>query len=144
MIMKPIKFALLSIFILVSFDMIAQDTLALYKPQKKLSKAGSLEIPVMNTSGLNYPYKSDEFLKTASFEDPVQHTSVFNYRQSDTNKVICIGAFNVPRGAVLVTAGDRLLQEGIDYTVNYQIGTVQILDPSFAVNNIPIQVSVEE
>jgi len=43
---------------------------------------------------------------------------------------IPIGAFNVPRGSVKVTAGGRVLVEGVDYTVNYQIGTVQILDPS--------------
>ena len=56
---------------------------------------------------------------------------------------IPIGAFNVPRGSVKVTAGGRVLVEGVDYTVNYQIGTVQILDPSLQASNIPIQVSVE-
>jgi cell surface protein SprA len=40
-----------------------------------------------------------------------------------------IGAFNVPRGSVVVTAGGRILVEGIDYSVNYQLGRVQILDP---------------
>ena len=56
---------------------------------------------------------------------------------------IPIGAFNVPRGSVRVTAGGRQLQEGIDYTVNYQSGTVQILDPSLEASNTPIQISVE-
>ena len=56
---------------------------------------------------------------------------------------IPIGAFNVPRGSVKVTAGGRVLVEGVDYTVNYQIGTVQILDPSLQSSNTPIQVSVE-
>ncbi|NQY04809.1 MAG: cell surface protein SprA [Flavobacteriaceae bacterium] len=56
---------------------------------------------------------------------------------------IPIGAFNVPRGSVKVTAGGRLLIEGIDYTVNYQLGRVQILDPSLQASNIPIEVSVE-
>ena len=36
-----------------------------------------------------------------------------------------------------------MLVEGVDYTVNYQIGTVQILDPSLQSSNTPIQVSVE-
>lgn len=54
---------------------------------------------------------------------------------------IPIGAFNVPRGSVVVTAGGRVLQEGIDYSVNYQAGKVQILDPSLS--NTPIEVSVE-
>ena len=56
---------------------------------------------------------------------------------------IPIGAYNVPRGSVVVTAGGRLLQEGIDYSVNYQAGRVQILDPSLQASNTPIQVSVE-
>jgi cell surface protein SprA len=56
---------------------------------------------------------------------------------------IPIGAFNVPKGSVVVTAGGRVLQEGVDYSVNYQAGRVQILDPSLKASNTPIQVSVE-
>jgi len=56
---------------------------------------------------------------------------------------ISIGAFNVPQGSVVVTAGGRLLVEGVDYTVNYQLGKVQILDPSLQASNTPIEISVE-
>ncbi len=56
---------------------------------------------------------------------------------------IPIGAYNVPKGSVVVTAGGRVLVEGVDYTVNYQAGRVQILDPSLQASNTPIQVSVE-
>nr|WP_309641810.1 cell surface protein SprA [Flavobacterium sp.] len=56
---------------------------------------------------------------------------------------IPIGAFNVPKGSVVVTAGGRVLLEGVDYSVNYQAGRVQILDPSLQASNTPIQVSVE-
>ncbi len=56
---------------------------------------------------------------------------------------IPIGAFNVPKGSVVVTAGGRVLQEGIDYSVNYQAGSVQILDPALQASNTPIEVSVE-
>ena len=56
---------------------------------------------------------------------------------------IPIGAFNVPKGSVVVTAGGRVLVEGIDYSVNYQAGRVQILDPSLQASNTPIEVSVE-
>ncbi len=56
---------------------------------------------------------------------------------------ISLGASNVPRGSVVVTAGGRVLQEGIDYSVNYQAGRVQILDPSLQASGTPIQVSVE-
>ncbi len=63
--------------------------------------------------------------------------------KSEGGAGIPIGAFNVPRGSVKVTAGGRVLVEGVDYTVNYQIGTVQILDPALQASNTPIQVSVE-
>ncbi|PWA06809.1 T9SS outer membrane translocon Sov/SprA [Flavobacterium psychrotolerans] len=56
---------------------------------------------------------------------------------------IPIGAFNVPKGSVVVTAGGRVLLEGVDYSVNYQAGRVQILDPALQASNTPIQVSVE-
>lgn len=56
---------------------------------------------------------------------------------------ISIGAFNVPQGSVVVTAGGRVLVEGIDYTVNYQLGKVQILDPALQASNTPIEISVE-
>jgi len=54
---------------------------------------------------------------------------------------IPIGAYNVPQGSVVVTAGGRVLVEGVDYSVNYQLGRVQILDPSL--QNTPVEVSVE-
>lgn len=54
---------------------------------------------------------------------------------------IAIGAYNVPQGSVVVTAGGRTLVEGIDYSVNYQQGRVQILDPTL--QNQEITVSVE-
>ena len=56
---------------------------------------------------------------------------------------IPIGAFNIPQGSVTVTADGRVLVEGVDYTVNYQLGRVQILDPSLLNSNTPIQISTE-
>ncbi|WP_157505124.1 cell surface protein SprA [Flavobacterium tegetincola] len=56
---------------------------------------------------------------------------------------ISLNAFNVPQGSVTVTAGGRILVEGIDYIVNYQRGTVQILDPALQASNTPIEVSLE-
>jgi cell surface protein SprA len=56
---------------------------------------------------------------------------------------IPIGAINVPRGSVVVTAGGRTLVEGVDFSVNYQAGRVQILDPSLKASGVPINVSVE-
>ena len=56
---------------------------------------------------------------------------------------IAIGGFNIPQGSVTVTAGGRQLVEGVDYTVNYQLGRVQILDPALLNSSTPIQVTTE-
>jgi len=82
--------------------------------------------------------------KTAALEDFEKNKFELRGRyKSEGGGGIPLGAFNVPRGSVRVTAGGRVLVEGVDYTVNYQIGTVQILDPSLEASNTPIQVSVE-
>ncbi len=82
--------------------------------------------------------------KAASLQDAEKNRFRLRGRyKSEGSGGIPIGAFNVPRGSVRVTAGGRQLQEGIDYTVNYQAGTVQILDPSLQASNTPINISVE-
>lgn len=63
--------------------------------------------------------------------------------KASNRKGISLGAFNVPRGSVSVTAGGRLLVEGLDYLVDYQSGIVEIINPSLEASNLPIQVSVE-
>ncbi|WP_420551849.1 cell surface protein SprA [Tenacibaculum aiptasiae] len=65
------------------------------------------------------------------------------YFKSETSRGISLGAFNVPRGSVRVTAGGRQLVEGIDYVVDYQLGRVQILDPGLEASGTPINATVE-
>ena len=82
--------------------------------------------------------------KSAALEEAEKNKFLLKGRyKSEASNGIPIGAFNVPRGSVHVTAGGRQLQEGIDYSVNYQSGTVQILDPSLEASNTPINISVE-
>ncbi|RBP34370.1 protein involved in gliding motility SprA [Oceanihabitans sediminis] len=82
--------------------------------------------------------------KTAALEEVEKNKFQIKGRyKSVGGEGIPIGAFNVPRGSVKVTAGGRVLVEGIDYTVNYQLGRVQILDEALKASNTPIQVSTE-
>ncbi|MFL0354148.1 cell surface protein SprA [Xanthomarina sp. GH4-25] len=82
--------------------------------------------------------------KTAALEAADKNKFKIKGRYKSTGgDGIPIGAFNVPRGSVQVTAGGRVLVEGIDYTVNYQQGTVQILDEALKASNTPIQVTTE-
>ena len=98
-----------------------------------------------NENQEKYVYKSlYKNTKTAALQDSDKNKFLMRGRyKSSGGSGIPIGAFNVPRGSVNVTAGGRVLVEGVDYTVNYQIGTVQILDPSLQASNTPIEVSVE-
>jgi len=63
--------------------------------------------------------------------------------KSESANGISLGAFNMPQGSVRVTSGGRELVEGVDYVVDYQMGRVQIVNPSLESSNAPIEVSVE-
>ncbi len=64
------------------------------------------------------------------------------YRSSSGSQ-IRLGATNVPRGSVKVTAGGRTLVENEGFTVDYNMGVVTILDEVALSSNTPINVSLE-
>ena len=59
------------------------------------------------------------------------------------NDEISLGAMNIPRGSVVVTAGGQTLMEGSDYTVDYNSGVVRILNKSILDAGTNINVSLE-
>ncbi len=64
------------------------------------------------------------------------------YRGSSAN-VISLGAYNVPQGSVVVTAGGVILTEGSDYSVDYSAGEVTILNQSIIDAGTNVNVSLE-
>ena len=64
------------------------------------------------------------------------------YRGSSAN-VISLGANNVPKGSVTVTAGGVVLQEGSDYTVDYSAGEVTIINQSILDAKTDVKASFE-
>ena len=109
--------------------------------QKELYK----NIETYNVNQKRYVF-SEMYLKTKAAALETTEKNKFQLKgryKSEGGDGIPIGAFNVPRGSVKVTAGGRLLREGIDYTVNYAIGRVKILDPALQASNVPINISVE-
>ncbi len=58
--------------------------------------------------------------------------------------VISLGAYNVPQGSVIVTAGGVTLQEGSDYSVDYAAGEVTILNQSIIDAGTNVNVSLED
>ncbi|MEP7164584.1 MAG: cell surface protein SprA [Ferruginibacter sp.] len=55
---------------------------------------------------------------------------------------ISIG-YNIPRGSVTVSAGGRTLQEGVDYDINYDLGTIKITNQAILNAGLPVQVNFE-
>jgi cell surface protein SprA len=55
---------------------------------------------------------------------------------------ISIG-YNIPRGSVTVSAGGRTLQEGLDYDINYDLGTIKITNQAILSAGLPVQVNFE-
>ena len=112
----------------------------------KLGGGGNYDLPTTyDDNQAKYVYRSlYTSTKTAAMEDADKNKFQLKGRyKSSGSGGISIGAFNVPRGSVTVTAGGRQLVEGVDYTVDYQLGRVQILDESLTASNIPIDISVE-
>ena len=64
------------------------------------------------------------------------------YRGTSAN-VISLGAYNVPQGSVVVTAGGVTLSEGSDYSVDYSAGEVTILNQSIIDAGTAVNVSLE-
>jgi len=54
-----------------------------------------------------------------------------------------LGAYNVPPGSVVVTAGGQTLKENVDYIVDYNLGTVQVINQAILNSGVPVNVSYE-
>ncbi|HAN19142.1 MAG: cell surface protein SprA [Bacteroidetes bacterium GWC2_33_15] len=63
--------------------------------------------------------------------------------RSAVSSEISLSAINIPQGSVVVTAGGRKLTENIEYTVDYNLGRVRIIDAGLLESGTPIQVSLE-
>ncbi len=77
-----------------------------------------------------------------------QVTSKNKYYLSGTYKSaggsdIFLNSFNIPEGSVKVTAGGIVLQENVDYTVDYNMGRVKILNESYLASGTPLKISLE-
>lgn len=63
--------------------------------------------------------------------------------QSSSSSEISLGAPNIPQGSVTVTAGGQPLIENQDYTVDYNLGRVKIINDGILNSGTPIKVSLE-
>ncbi|MEA3443541.1 MAG: cell surface protein SprA, partial [Bacteroidota bacterium] len=63
--------------------------------------------------------------------------------QSSSSSEISLNALNVPQGSVKVTAGGMQLTENQDYTVDYTLGRVKIINMGLLESGTPINISLE-
>ena len=63
--------------------------------------------------------------------------------QASSGAEISLNAMNVPEGSVTVTAGSQKLVENQDYTVDYMLGRVTIINQGILNSGVPIKISLE-
>jgi cell surface protein SprA len=108
---------------------------------KKKLQAANLPDAVINQVAFTELYDST---KTAAQQIPSKNRFSFKGEyQSSVTSDIPLNALNVPEGAVSVTAGGIRLVEGSDYTVDYNLGRVKILNTGILESNTPIKISIE-
>lgn len=64
--------------------------------------------------------------------------------KASSGATISLGAMNVARGSVIVTAGGNVLTENVDYTVNYMAGIVTIINADLINSGTVIKASCED
>ncbi|MCA5003955.1 T9SS outer membrane translocon Sov/SprA [Sphingobacterium bovistauri] len=64
--------------------------------------------------------------------------------QSNSSEEFTLGIFDLKPNTVKVYAGGTLLQESVDYNIDYESGTLRFLNPSFLLSNNTIKVSIED
>ncbi|NVO02069.1 MAG: cell surface protein SprA, partial [Bacteroidetes bacterium] len=85
----------------------------------KLTKSGAQQFPDKNKYALEGMFKSS------------------------SGSEISLNAMNVPQGSVKVTAGGIQLTENVDYTVDYTLGRVKIINEGILNSGTPIKISLE-
>ncbi len=63
--------------------------------------------------------------------------------KSQSGSEISLNALNVPQGSVRVTAGGIPLTENVDYTVDYTLGRVKIINAGILNSGTPVNISLE-
>ena len=122
------------------------------KPQ-----TGRIMFPVVEPFGSNLRRKLDpEFHDQYVFQQLYDSTRFRAQEETQLNKYflkgryksssgseIQLNAINIPPGSVIVTAGGSRLQEDVDYTVDYNLGRVKILNEGILQSGMPIKVDFE-
>ncbi len=123
-----------------------------------LSSSGRVIFPVLEPFGehLRQSIGDDQIAGKYIYQELYDSTLVNAQEMTEKNKFKLVGklkgssgseirlnAMNVPRGSVTVTAGGATLVENVDYTVDYTMGTVTILNQSIIDSGTKVDVKLE-
>lgn len=123
-----------------------------------LSSNGRIIFPVLEPFGshLRKAIGNDAIADRYVFQELYDSTLIVASEMSEKNKFVLTGkykgsagneirlnAMNIPRGSVVVTAGGATLRENVDYTVDYMMGTVTILNQSILESGTNVDVKLE-
>ena len=123
-----------------------------------LSSSGRVIFPVLEPFGSHLAKAIGDAKLTEKyvFQELYDSTLVSAQELSEKNKFMLVGkykgssgneirlnAMNIPRGSMVVTAGGATLVENVDYTVDYTMGTVTILNQSIIDSGTNVDVKLE-
>ena len=123
-----------------------------------LSSSGRIIFPVLEPFGSHLAQAIGDSLvaKKYVFQELYDSTLVSAQEITEKNKFRLMGkykgsagneirleAMNIPRGSVVVTAGGATLVENVDYTVDYTMGVVTILNQSIIDSGTNVDVKLE-
>ncbi len=98
--------------------------------------------PAQGADSLYYPLY-DSIKATAQQQFPnLDRFALQGSAKTSATSDISIG-YNIPPGSVKVTAGGQQLNENIDYTINYDLGTIKIINQAIINAGLPVQVNFE-
>lgn len=101
----------------------------------------------LNNTTLSNAYVYDELYDLTQYNaEQVTSKNKFylsgSYKSSGGSDIF-LNSFNIPEGSVKVTAGGIELVENKDYTVDYNMGRVKIINESYLVSGTPLTISLE-
>lgn len=106
--------------------------------ERKINAAGGME-----EKFVYHQLYDSTIVKAREFPELNRYT-LKGKAQTSTSSDISLGAFNIPPGSVRVTAGGQILKENEDYTIDYNIGRIKILNQAYLQPGTPINVSFED
>jgi len=105
------------------------------------AKFAQADFPGANKYIFNELYDSTR--TAASFIQEKNRYKIKGTYRSSSGSEIALNALNIPQGAVVVTANGVALMENTDYTVDYTLGRVKIINEGIMNSGAAIKVSLE-